>query len=386
MTVFEEYLDELASLSELELQQAAEKLFAIEKQHTARVIAHLAEISRRKSYLELGHPSLFDYCTQRLGLDEGAAYLRMQVAGCCRRFPQILDALANNELSLTVAGRIAPHLTRDNVEELLAQSKGKSKRQVKELLVSLQPRPVVSSGMKRQAPPQPALVKGESRSAPGLMPLEPSENPTVPEPSGTGRGSIEPARRHVYNIRFSAEEAFKKKFERLAEVLGVHNPHRQMATLLEKALDIALEKKDPQQRLERRERRARAQKSSPRPAKEKAGHRSRAVPADVRDRVLSESGYQCEYRGSDGNRCRARTGLQVDHRLARGRGGSDDEPNLRALCAAHNLRCAEKDFGVEFVRNKIREARSSGKGSSDSVISSPCSSSIETVPGPKDSE
>ena len=220
-----------------------------------------------------GHPSLFDYCTQRLGLDEGAAYLRMQVAGCCRRFPQILDALANNELSLTVAGRIAPHLTRDNVEELLAQSKGKSKRQVKELLVSLQPRPVVSSGMKKQAPPQPAPVKEESRSAPGLMPLEPSETPTVPEPSGTGRGSIEPARRHVYNIRFSAEEAFKKKFERLAEVLGVHNPHRQMATLLEKALDIALEKKDPQQRLERRERRARAQKSSPRPAKERAGHR-----------------------------------------------------------------------------------------------------------------
>ncbi len=113
MSAFKEYLDELASLPERDLQQSAEKLFAVEKQHMARVIAHLAEISRRKSYLELGHSSLFYYCTQRLGLGEGPAYLRMQVASCCRRFPQILDALGKNELSLTVAGRIAPHLAQN---------------------------------------------------------------------------------------------------------------------------------------------------------------------------------------------------------------------------------------------------------------------------------
>ena len=110
MSAFKKYLDELASLPERELQQSTEKLFVVERQHMARVIAHLAEISRRKLYLELGHSSLFDYCTQRLGLAEGPAYLRMQVARCCRRFPQILDALAKNELCLTVAGRIAPHL------------------------------------------------------------------------------------------------------------------------------------------------------------------------------------------------------------------------------------------------------------------------------------
>ncbi len=82
MSAFKEYLGELANLSELELQQSAERLIAVEKQHMAWVIAHLAEISRRKSYLELGHSSLFDYCTRRLGLGEGPAYLRMQVARC----------------------------------------------------------------------------------------------------------------------------------------------------------------------------------------------------------------------------------------------------------------------------------------------------------------
>ncbi len=160
----------------------------------------------------------------------------------------------------------------------------------------------------------------------------------------------------VYNVRFSAEESFKEKLERLAEVLGVFDPQKEMAALLERALDMALEKKDPRQRLERRERRARAAASSPRPDKER-GHRSRSVPAAVRDRVFARASYQCGFEGADGTRCRARTGLEVDHIDPRGGGGPDDEPNLRALCKAHNLRRAEKDFGVEFVRNKIREAR-----------------------------
>ena len=66
------------------------------------------------------------------------------------------------------------------------------------------------------------------------------------------------------------------------------------------------------------------------------GHRSRSVPAEIRDRVLARGGYQCEYGGADGTHSRARTGLEVDHIDPRGRGGPDDEPNLRALCKAHN--------------------------------------------------
>ena len=223
--------------------------------------------------------------------------------------------------------------------------------------MSVKPRPVVSSGMTRQPVPRPAPVNVESSPAAALMPVESSGSRTVPAPSGTGRGSIEPARRQVYNVRFSAEESFKEKLERLAEVLGVFDPQREMAALLERALDIALEKKDPQKRLERREKRARAAKSSPRPDKGKTGHRSRSVPVAVRDHILARSGYQCEYRGSDGTRCRARTGLAIDHRFAYARGGSHDELNPRALCEAHNLLCAEKDFGVEFVRKRISGAR-----------------------------
>ncbi len=49
----------LESLSITELSRGAEKLVSRERRYTAALIAHLAEISRRRGHLELGYKSLF---------------------------------------------------------------------------------------------------------------------------------------------------------------------------------------------------------------------------------------------------------------------------------------------------------------------------------------
>ncbi len=56
------YAHRLESLSITELSRSAEKLVSRERRYSAALIAHLAEISRRKGHLELGFKSLFDYC------------------------------------------------------------------------------------------------------------------------------------------------------------------------------------------------------------------------------------------------------------------------------------------------------------------------------------
>ncbi len=66
----------------------------------------------------------------------------------------------------------------------------------------------------------------------------------------------------VYNFRFSAGKEFKGKFERLAEVLGIESAARRMPEIFEKALDLALEKKDPKKKLERRKKREAARPKS----------------------------------------------------------------------------------------------------------------------------
>ncbi len=73
-----------------------------------------------------------------------------------------------------------------------------------------------------------------------------------PRPSSATPNLLEPAQPDRFNFRFSADGNFKEKFERLAEVLGVENPLKHMAEILERAVDISLEKKDPKRKRERR--------------------------------------------------------------------------------------------------------------------------------------
>ena len=101
---FERYFETLEGLSTEELDRSTESLVRAEKRNVALVIAHIAEMSRRKGHLQRGYKNLFEYCTRRLHLSEGSVALRIQVANVSRRFPRILVALAENRLSLTVAG------------------------------------------------------------------------------------------------------------------------------------------------------------------------------------------------------------------------------------------------------------------------------------------
>ncbi len=68
------YAHRLESLSISELSRGAESLVSRERRYTAALIAHLAEISRRKGHFELGFKSLFEYCRIHLGLGKGSVF------------------------------------------------------------------------------------------------------------------------------------------------------------------------------------------------------------------------------------------------------------------------------------------------------------------------
>ena len=61
--------------------------------HTARQVALIAEVERRRLYAPAGYPSMFKYCVDELHLSEDAAYKRIQVARASRRFPAVLAGL-----------------------------------------------------------------------------------------------------------------------------------------------------------------------------------------------------------------------------------------------------------------------------------------------------
>ena len=237
---FKNYFGKLERLSDGELDRSAEKLVCAEKQNVAKLIAHIAEMSRRKVALELGYKSTFHYCVERLHLSEGSVASRIHVANVSIRFPQLLVALAENRISLTVAGLLAPHLSEDNVDTLLADCAGMTKKAVLEYLVRIEPKPVFEPSIRRR-PARPVPVETALAEGPAAPPRELTLRTQQLSPSSPN--ILQPAQPTVFNFRFSADRSFKEKFERLAEVMGVENAQKHMAEILEQALDVALEKK-----------------------------------------------------------------------------------------------------------------------------------------------
>jgi hypothetical protein len=368
------YFETLEGLSTKVLTDSAEKLVRAEKRNVALLIAHIAEMSRRKAALACGYKNIFDYCVRRLNLSEGSVALRLQVANVSRRFPQLLVALAENRISLTVAGHLASHLREENVDKLLSDCTGMTKRAVEEYLVELRPKPVFNPSIRKRPSSKRDIEKardeGHQEAAQEReQPKQPCPSRCVEEtPSQRAPSSspnlLDPARPDTFNFRFSADGNFKAKFERLAEVLGVENPLKNMAEIFERAVDISLEKKDPKKKLERRLQRESARnassgKSRPGEISAQEGATSRHIPSELRERVQARAGYQCEYKAPDGTRCSSRTRLEIDHERPFALYRSHDERHLRLLCRRHNRFQAERVYGAGFIRAKIEEKMAS---------------------------
>jgi 5-methylcytosine-specific restriction endonuclease McrA len=122
-------------LSDEELLGRLDELACVERKLIAEVVAHLAEVERRKLHLALGYGSMFAYATERLRFSEQAAYRRIRAARLSLEHPQTIDYLAQGELTIASVSVIAPHAD----AELLEEARGKSKREVEELIAERQP-------------------------------------------------------------------------------------------------------------------------------------------------------------------------------------------------------------------------------------------------------
>jgi hypothetical protein len=98
-------LTSLTRLSDAELVARVKSLVARERDATAHLVAHLAEMDTRDVHLRQGYESLYVYCRDALGLSEGESYNRIEVARAARRFPVILEMLAAGAVNLTAAHR-----------------------------------------------------------------------------------------------------------------------------------------------------------------------------------------------------------------------------------------------------------------------------------------
>src|SRR5262249_34656641 len=190
-------------LSDTELVTALASLARGERGVTTQLVAHLAEMDGRRLYLRDGFSSLFTYCTTVLRLSEDAAYNRIEVARTARRFPVILDKLAEGSLSIATVRLLGPHLTPETKDELIGEASGKSKRQVEELVARHAPRPDVAPAIRKL----PA-----SAGAPSAAPAHlPEAGPPTAASTPSRRPLVAPLSPGRYEIRFTVNAETREK-------------------------------------------------------------------------------------------------------------------------------------------------------------------------------
>ena len=148
----------LTHLSGRALLRDLAALVAQDRATTAALLAHIAEVDARRLYLPAAYPSMYAYCVHELRLSEAAAFKRIHAARTARRFPALFVALAEGRLHLSGVVMLAPHLTPENADELLAAAAHKSKAELELLLARRFPRPELPERV--QALPSPALPTG----------------------------------------------------------------------------------------------------------------------------------------------------------------------------------------------------------------------------------
>lgn len=374
-------------LTDPELLSEVKHFAHCEREATAQLVAHLAELDSRRLYLAAGFSSLFTYCCDVLGLSESEAYNRIEAARAARRFPVLLSLLASASLNLTTVRLLAPHLTPDNHRDLIAAAKGRTKRGVEELLAGRFPRPDLPGSIRRLPPARPSREPG---SAPGDGPESGARSPlpAVPDAAGTesrpgtgghdanpdsteapavdglltastagtqpgrSRSSVSPTAADRYQIRFTATGETCAKLRQVQDLLRHAVPTGDLAQVFDRALSALLAELS-------RKKAGVVNRPRSRPAAAKAG--SRQVPAAVRRAVWARDRGQCAFVSRSGRRCSERGRLEFHHVRPFAVGGPAIAANIQLRCRAHNAHEASLFFGP--MRKEEMSAAQHGKAS-----------------------
>ena len=323
------------------------RLAGREREATAAFIVHLAEFDARRLYEGAGYRSMFSYCRAVLHLSEEAAYNRIKAARASRLFPAIVAMLTDGLLSLTTIRLLAPHLTVESHEKLLAAGAGKGKQEVEEVLASWFPQPDVSPSVRKvpsrvgvteeialpevRVPPASPLVAAST--SPGAAPSR--DVPSKP-------ALVRPLAPERYEIRFTAGAETRDLLREAQDLLGHAVPTGDLAAVVHRALTVLVAD------LKRRKFGA---TSRPRPGRP-SDSGSSTVAAAVRREVAARDASRCAFVSKDGHRCKERRFLEFHHVVPRAVGGAATVANIQLRCRAHNGHEVDLFFGPGKRRTK----------------------------------
>ena len=234
---------------------------------TSQILEKLQTMEDSKAYLSLGHSSLFDYLVRGLGYSEATAYQRQACVRLSREVPEIKEKIDHGLLSLSTVTVAYKHIKNKSRDEKLETLKSIECKSTREVKAYF---------------------------------AEPAKTIKIKQTEYKNKVHV---RLELNHEQFEKLQKLKKlkshKFN--AEELLLH--------LIEKELKTY-------ENIE---------------FKRSQSKNLRFIPKRLRNRVLMDANYKCEYPG-----CEESHFLQIDHKLPVRLGGQPLRENLQVLCAAHN--------------------------------------------------
>lgn len=255
----------IQKLSDSELLSQTQKLVAKERELTLEVMRHLQEIEKRRLYNQYACSSLFEYCIQILHYSEAAASRRINSMRMLKEFPETAASVESGAMTLSTLSTVQTFLkreekagqsyTREEKKELLQSIENKSKRDVEKILIERSPESAI-----------------------------PAEKQKIVAPD-----RIE--------LKVVLTEAQLEKLEKIRGLLAHQIPDGALAEVLEKMMEITLDKVDPAKKEQRKK--ARQAKAAPTPPAElpteEVKSQREPVSADLRRKVWARDQESCSY-------------------------------------------------------------------------------------------
>src|SRR5437870_7469075 len=215
------------ALSSSDLRSATWDLVRRSHGLDAALLVHLGEIEDWKLYLDWSFPSMFAYCVGELGFSEDAACNRINVARAARRMPFILEVLRSGKVHLAGLRLLAPHLTAENQEKLLAEATGKSTRQIEALVARIAPQPPVPTVVRKLPDCRTSAPESATLSFSTAVPVAASDSPpplafvppTAPAPRrDEHRAVVKPLTEDTFKFQFTASRVCHDKFRQAQDL------------------------------------------------------------------------------------------------------------------------------------------------------------------------
>ncbi|MBK9292900.1 MAG: HNH endonuclease [Oligoflexia bacterium] len=339
----------LNSLDNSKLILELKSLVSEERKLLSSVLDYLLEVQTRRLYLELGFPSLFEFCVKELQYSESAAQRRISAARLMKDIPEVKTKIEKGNLNLTTLSQAAMFIGQEkrvnqksyNINqkrELLGKLENKSKSECEKELIKISPLATIPKERER-------LITEEK-----------------------------------IEVRFVITKELKEKLERVKALISHKKVNPSYEELLSELAEIALNKLDKSVDRDKKgnkemgiikdeqvsNRKDQCQKALPpaevkNPDAQQVGKESansRYIPTTIKRQVWKRDQGKCQYVSdknfnagkhensknqkdnaidSSAQKCNSTHFIQIDHIIPFSHGGSStDINNLRLLCANHN--------------------------------------------------